>query len=259
MTNLPLSEVRRRQHHPHLDVDPLYSRLVMRRLSPFMTWFVYNFTPLTANAITLCAIVSGVVASALLLLPTTPTYLSAAFLLQFAYLCDTSDGEVARLRGSASKRGTYYDMLGHILQDRALFVAAALELILLSGFSYPVVLLSLVSVAFTEPFGVHARVIIAGSIDDADPVHGARRPVVRSSGSGLAGNMYYAYRKLAFLWGYPAAMNLFCVSILIDAARFAIFPGAVATALPLLYLVFGPTLVIRQFGNALRLLRVANW
>ena len=54
-------------------------------------------------------------------------------------------------------------------------------------------------------------------------------------------------------------MNLFCVSILIDAARFAMFPGAVATALPLLYLAFGPTLVVRQFGNALRLLRVANW
>ena len=131
--NITLADVRRRQKDPHLAADPTYSTLVMRRISPFLTWFVVRFTPLSADMVTLAAIASGVLAAALLFEPHPAAYFVAVVLLQFSYLCDTSDGEVARIRGTAGKRGSYLDLLGHHIQDRCLWLAASCQLVLLSG------------------------------------------------------------------------------------------------------------------------------
>lgn len=259
MSRLSLAEVRSRQRHPHLSADPFYSRLVMRRISPYVTWAVFNFTPLSANAVTMVAILSGVVAALLFLWPFAPAYLIAVLLLQFAYLCDTSDGEVARLRGSASKRGTYYDLIGHILQDRTLYVVAAVLLMRITGFWGPVVFLMMVCVAFSEPFGINARAVVTGSYDAGDPIHGARRTTTKPAGLGPLQWGYYLYRRVAFIWNYPAAMNLFCLVALIDAARFAIQPGVEPLALPVMYAVFGSSRTVKQFANAVRLLKEADW
>jgi phosphatidylglycerophosphate synthase len=256
---LTLAEVRQRQTHPHLDADPTYATLVMRRVSPYLTWFIVRHTRLSADAVTLGAILSGVVAGGLLLLPHPASYLGAALFLQVAYLCDTSDGEVARLRGTAGRRGAYLDLIGHHIQDRALWLAAAYELILLSAMAPGVVAIVMFSLAFAHPFAIQARSQAMRSVDPDDPVHGKRRPVVAPARATPLSLAYYAYRRVAFLWNYPAAMNLFCVAILADAVRFAVVPGTAPLALPLLYLVFGPTRALRQFGNAVRLFRAPDW
>lgn len=256
---ITLAEVRRRQKDPHLAADPTYSTLVMRRISPFLTWFVVRFTPLSADMVTLAAIASGVLAGISLFAPHSASYVAAIVLLQFAYLCDTSDGEVARIRGTAGKRGAYLDLLGHHIQDRCLWLAAGYQLVVLSGMAPAMIALVLFDLAFTNPFGIQARSYVLGTVDLEDPVHGIHRAVARPVGTSPVSLAYYLYRRIAFLWNYPAAMNLFCIAILADAGRFATIPGAQPLVLPLLYLAFGPTLAVKQFGNALRLLRRANW
>jgi hypothetical protein len=257
--SITLAEVRRRQKHPHLAADPTYSTLVMRRLSPFLTWFVVRFTPLGADVVTLVAIASGVLAGILLFEPLPATYFAAAVLLQFAYLCDTSDGEVARIRGTASKRGTYYDLLGHHIQDRVLWIAAGYDLIVLSNMAPPVIVVVLVSIAFPDPFGLRARSHVLRAVDPEDPVHGIHRPITPPQRKAAGPILYYLYRRTAFLWNYPASMNLFCLAILADVGRFLAIPGSLPLVLPLLYLAFGTTRVAKQFGNALRLLRSSDW
>ena len=257
--NITLADVRRRQKDPHLAADPTYSTLVMRRISPFLTWFVVRFTPLSADMVTLAAIASGVLAAALLFEPHPAAYFVAVVLLQFSYLCDTSDGEVARIRGTAGKRGSYLDLLGHHIQDRCLWLAASCQLVLLSGMAPAMVALVLFSIAFTNPFGIQARSYVLHTVDLEDPVHGIHRGVVRPGSITPVSLVYYLYRRIAFLWNYPAAMNLFCIAILADAGRFAAIPGAQPLVLPLLLLGFGPTRAAKQFGNAFRLLRRANW
>jgi hypothetical protein len=256
---ITLAEVRSRQKHPHLAADPTYSTLVFRRISPFMTWFVVRFTSISADTITFMAIATGSLAGLLLFAPHPAAYFGAAVLLQFAYLCDTSDGEVARIRGTAGKRGSYLDLLGHHIQDRCLWMVAGYELVLLSGTAPAMIALVLFSIAFTNPFGIQARSYVLRTVDLEDPVHGIHRAVVRPGRLTPAAVVYYLYRRIAFLWNYPAAMNLFCIAILADAVRFAAMPGAQPLVLPLLYLVFGPTRAVKQFANAFRLLRRAHW
>jgi hypothetical protein len=257
--DISLAEVKRRQSHPHLAADPTYSTLVMRRISPLLTWLVVRFTPLSADAVTIGAIASGIGAALLLLVHAAPAYAAAALVLQFAYLCDTADGEVARLRGTAGKRGTYLDLIGHNLQDRALWLVSGYLLLEWSGMAPAMIVVVLVSIAFADPFGIQARSYALRTVDLEDAVHGIHRPVQAPERLSLPSAAYYAYRRVAFLWNYPASMNLFCLAILSDAVRFVATPGASPLVVPMLYLVFGTTRAAKQLANALRLLRRANW
>ena len=208
--NITLAEVKQRQKDPHLAADPTYSTLVMRRISPLLTWFVVRFTAISADMVTFGAIASGALAGILLVVVHPAAYLASALLLQFAYLCDTSDGEVARIRGTAGKRGSYLDLLGHHIQDRALWLVAGYQLVVLSGMAPAMMALVLFSIAFTNPFGIQARSYVLRTVDLEDPVHGIHRGVARPARISPLTLTYYLYRRVAFLWNYPAAMNLFC-------------------------------------------------
>jgi len=254
-----LAYVKGRQMDAHLAADPTYATLVMRRISPYLTWLIVRFTPISADMITWGSIVSAVAAAALLLYPSAPSFLAAVVLLQLSYLFDVSDGEVARIRGTAGKRGAYLDLVGHHIQDHCLWLAAGYQLASLSAMNPYVIAVVLLSIAFADPFGIQARSCVLGTVDLEDPVHGIHRTVTLPERMSLTSLAYYSYRRGAFLWNYPAAMNLFCVAILADAGRLAVMPGVQPLLLPLLYLVFGPTRAAKQLANAFRLLRRVHW
>ena len=77
-------------------------------------------------------------------------------------------------------------------------------------------------------------------------------------GAGPRAWLGHAYRRISFLWNYPASMNLFCVALAIDAARLlAGEPGPLAV--PITFLVFGTTLAAKQVAHAARLLVRTDW
>lgn len=257
--SISLREVRDRQSHPHLSEDSAYAALVMRRISPLLTWLVVRYTPLSANSVTSGAIVSGVAAALLLFVPGAVPCLAAVALLQFGFLCDVADGEVARIRGTASRRGQYLDLIGHAFQDRSVYVASAYLTIVATGYAPAAIVLVLIALVFTHPFGIYARGTVLGALNvKDDATHGIRRPVVAPRRWTPATVLYYGYRRAAFLWNYPASMNLFCLAILGDAVRFGMGAGG-PLILPAFYLVFGPTRSFKQIANALRLLRSREW
>ena len=158
--------------------------------------------------------------------------------------------------GSAGKRGTYLDLIGHVLQNRALYAGATVSLLAVTDRAPWAIATGLVTLAFAMPFGHYARMQIAGTPAE-NPEHGARQ-AVRPAGPGMLGAVRQVYRRLSFLWNYPASMNLFCLALLLDVVRFA--SGATgALAIPILLVLFGPSLALKQILHAVLLLRRRNW
>jgi phosphatidylglycerophosphate synthase len=251
---LTLATVRRLgQGDAHLDADPTYARLVMRRISPWVTYFVVRHTRLSADAVTLLAIGCGIAGGLLTAGGTAEAYLAAIGLLQLAYLLDVADGEVARVRGTAGKRGTYLDLVGHFLQNRALYAGSTFALIEMTGFAVWAIALALVGVGLASPFGEQARNHVLGLSGGASP-HGARSGPESSPPFGL----YGVYRRLSFVWNYPASMNIFCVALALDVARI-VFGAPDPLVLPIFAGAFVLTLSVKQLANALRLLRPSLW
>src|SRR5258707_1360239 len=71
-------------------------------------------TRVTANQITLLWGFLGLVAVIGLAWPSQNVRIGAAVLLEFSYLLDFVDGEVARLQHRTSKRGFFYDLSGPV-------------------------------------------------------------------------------------------------------------------------------------------------
>ena len=247
------------QDHPHLEADPTYARLVMRRVSPPVTYAIVRWTSLSADSVTGLAIGSGFIAAALVVTGHPIAFVAAAILLQLSYLFDTVDGEVARVRGTAGRRGTYLDLVGHVLQNRALYAACAY--ILLEATDYPgwALAISFAGLAFASAFGEQARAQVVGSSAGLPSAHGARVAGRRPSSRQPAAGLYSVYQRLAFVWAYPASMNLFSVALITDAATMSVGLSAAPVVLPAFTAAFLATLAIKQLVNALRLLDRRLW
>lgn len=161
---ISLAEARRRdQGHAHLDADPTYARVFVRKVSPAISWAIVRFSPLSADAVTGLGMVLGTVAGILIVTAHPGGYVLAIALLQLAYLLDVADGEVARIRGTAGRRGRYLDLIGHFIQNRALYIGAGFVLVRSAEGAPWALLVAFVAVAFSPPFGVFARQHVLGS------------------------------------------------------------------------------------------------
>jgi phosphatidylglycerophosphate synthase len=258
---LTLEVVRDRgQGDRHLVADPTYARILMRRISPYLTLLIARHTRLSADAITSLSILAGLGAAIAIVVPSAAFYLLAMLLLQIAYLLDVVDGEVARVRGSAGLRGTYLDLVGHFLQNQAWYAATGYVLVIATAAAPWAIGLALVGVAFSSPFGIQARLHVLGTRPSAaETTHGRLSPEPLTQGASLASLIYWLYRRIAFLWNYPASMNLFCIALLADAVRMTASEGARPLILPLFAACFTGTLAAKQVANALRILATESW
>ena len=101
-------------------------RYVMPRISVRVTQWILNHAPtVTPNQLTVVSGVFGLVAGALLLIPTGIAPAVAAFLVyQLHILFDYVDGELARVKDMASPLGAYYDlMVGRLTKPVVLYSA----------------------------------------------------------------------------------------------------------------------------------------
>ncbi len=92
----------------------LMVRYFLRDAALPMTWLLLH-TPVTANQVTLAALVIGALAGFFLGLPGTGAFVAGALLLQFWYYLDHVDGQIARYRGTAGLTGRFFDFLMHHL------------------------------------------------------------------------------------------------------------------------------------------------
>jgi phosphatidylglycerophosphate synthase len=259
LAHLTVAQARQRgQGSAHLEADPTYARTVMRRISPYVTFTIVRFTPLSADAVTALSIISGIAGGILTAIPSLAGVLAALALLQLAYLLDVVDGEVARVRGTSGKRGTYLDLIGHFVQNRALYGGSAFALIILANYAPWAIVIALLGVAFATAFGEQSRMQVLGHGAVSSP-HGSRVTGADPMPRSLPARLHWFYRQVAFLWNYPASMNLFCIALSIDAVRMLVNAADPPVALPVFAGGFVLTLALKQLLNALRLLGRSPW
>jgi phosphatidylglycerophosphate synthase len=113
VNRLPLAEMERLCQKPeHRRIGNWMARRVARPAALRITWLIAPYG-VTAHATTLLAWAVGIAAAAQFAIGTPTAWLCAAITLQLWYLLDHVDGQLARLRGTASLDGVQLDYLMH--------------------------------------------------------------------------------------------------------------------------------------------------
>lgn len=99
---------------PRINYDTWYGRHIARKISRYITWLFLQ-TNITANGVTLLFMIFGVLLCAFFLFGDSRFNLIGIILLNFWYILDHSDGEVARYRNQSSLTGLYLDCMTHYI------------------------------------------------------------------------------------------------------------------------------------------------
>ena len=82
-------------------------------------------TSLTPNHLTLISTVAGLAAAWCISFPAAAFSVAAAVLIVVKDIFDSADGQLARAKNSGSRRGRFYDSLGDVIVNAALFTGIA--------------------------------------------------------------------------------------------------------------------------------------
>ena len=142
--------------------SPTITDIPYRAVSIFPSIWLAR-TRVTANQITLLWGFLGLIAVTGLAWPSQAVRIGAAVLLEFSYLLDFVDGEVARLQHRTSKRGFFYDLSAHGLIKAGLFLAVGYHVNTSVGGSVYLILAFLACVTISNAnslpfFAAHAGV-----------------------------------------------------------------------------------------------------
>ena len=118
--NENIQELRKICQLPRREVDTWHGRHVCRPFSIYITR-VAILLGISANTVTLIFFIIGLLACFFFMLGTGLGFLVGALTLQFWYLMDMVDGEVARYRKETSATGSYFDKMGHYAVNASIF------------------------------------------------------------------------------------------------------------------------------------------
>ena len=89
-----------------------YGRFFVWKISAPITYLLVR-TPISANQVTVIQEIIGTIGAIMLAVPSIKIMLLGIFLIQFGFILDCVDGEVARYKGQCSVRGVFLDLIGH--------------------------------------------------------------------------------------------------------------------------------------------------
>ena len=89
-----------------------YGRFFVWKISAPITYLLVR-TPISANQVTVIQEIIGIIGAIMLAVPSIKIMLLGIFLIQFGFILDCVDGEVARYKGQSSVRGVFLDLIGH--------------------------------------------------------------------------------------------------------------------------------------------------
>ena len=193
---------------------PRYAVLITHNISIHLVRLLSR-TPITPNQVTLLSVLMGILSGLSFSQYSPLRYLLGAILLEFYYVLDASDGQLARIKNQSSLTGAYFDYISNHIIHSLVFLSIGYGL-----FCYTSSILYLIS-------GISA----AWGILFMYGVHDARYSVLYNSGKSLSegGNQDIPIRQMAkpsfakkafifmhCLCRYPTIMNLITVFSLIN-------------------------------------------
>lgn len=109
-----IRELRKICQDPKKETGSKFCNLWYRPITIYLTK-LFLYTPITANQVTMLSILSGVFGGFFLILSDNLFDIIGILLLQFYWLLDHVDGEIARYRKSGSLTGEYIDFAAHYM------------------------------------------------------------------------------------------------------------------------------------------------
>ncbi len=210
-------------------------------------------TSVTANQVSFAMIVTGMISTLFFLSPSPGMFLAGAILLQFWYILDCMDGEVARYRylqktGACMKKegsvtGMYFDIINHYIVNLLVPGMLGLGLFYRTGVSLFAglgIVAALGQVLMLAMQDARNRALLTylrefSRIEVMKP-----QPVDLSDNKKRKGMAQRAFSALHYTMTYPTVMNLTLITAMLDLA----FPAIPWRALLLLYLAIGSALVV---------------
>jgi CDP-alcohol phosphatidyltransferase len=257
-----------------------YAKLV-RRLSIRFTWVLLH-TRLSANQVTVGAVLVGMAGAALLVWSDFWPLLAALVLLQLSFVLDYTDGEIARYqaleRGEAPNAGgAFLDWIGHYYVPATMTAALAYGAFTVSGRDW--LLLAALIVIFSllrAPYSARDHVLL-GLLRDRPELarsEGFSRAVLarqggdpelidleadyerRRAGAGGRGPLWRRHTNLGQVLVFPGFVNLVSLAVIVDLLVSGLngqYPGAnEALARTLLVAALGLVHVLHQLRAAVQ-------
>ena len=123
-----LHEVRDIYLRSRKERDDFWTDRVSRPPAALLVWWVKD-TAVTPNRITLVSLGVGLIAAAMFVLcPGRLGLLAAGLMVQLGYVLDCADGQLARLRGTATALGAQLDFVTDAIKAPALLAGVTLRL-----------------------------------------------------------------------------------------------------------------------------------
>jgi phosphatidylglycerophosphate synthase len=260
------------------DFRSAYAKPV-RKLSIRFTWLLLH-TRLSANQVTVLAILVGVAGAMLLAWTDFWPLLLGALLLQLSFVLDFSDGEIARYQAGAGRTttnagGAFLDWIGHYYVPATMIAALAYGAFTVDGRDWLllaalVIVFSLVRIAYSARdhvlLGLYRddpelrgssdflRAVLArqgGDPEQLDLDADYRRRRAGTSGRGL---LWRRHTNLGQVLVFPGLVNLVTLAVAIDLVASGLggdYPGAnETTARTLLIAALGIVHVLHQLRAA---------
>jgi hypothetical protein len=255
-----------------------YARLV-RRLSIRFTWLLLH-TRLSANQVTVLAILCGLVGGALLAWSDFWPLVAGIVLLQLSFVLDFSDGEVARYKAlerasEPNAGGAFLDWIGHYYVPATMTAALAYGASNVSGRDWLlgvalVVVFSLVRIGYSARDHVllglfrdrpelrdspeFLRAVLARQGGDPELVDLEADRRRRREGAGGRGFLWRRYTSLGQMLVFPGFVNLVSLAVLVDLTVSGLegdYPGAdAALARTVLLVALGVVHLLHQLRAA---------
>lgn len=195
-----------------------YGYYFIRPLSIYLTYLALRLG-LTANQVTVLQTIAGFMGAACLAFPSAAMAMAGILLLQFGFVLDNVDGEVARYRKQVSITGKFLDVIGHELVVPSMYFGLGIGAYFRLGHFESIVfgfLAGLFSLRLDVAAMYHeAAQLIETKLDQSYNYYSALQ-------FGEAPKLYRrknepsAIRMLYALFAYPAIMNIITMLLVVD-------------------------------------------
>ena len=213
----------------------------IRRISIRITWLLLH-TRLSANQVTVLAIVLGIAGGLLLAWSDFWPLVVALVLLQLAFVLDYSDGEIARYQAAEKRRapdagGAFLDWVGHYYVPATMTAALAYGTVQVTGRDWLLlaalaIVFSLVRIAYSARDHVllglfrdrpelrqsaeYLRAVLARQGGDPESIDVETGYSERRAGVGGSGPLWRRQTNLGQVLVFPGFVNLVSLAVIVD-------------------------------------------
>ena len=197
-----------------------YARFFVWKISSPITYLLVR-TPISANQITVIQEIIGIIGAIMLAVPSIKIMLLGIILIQFGYILDCVDGEVARYKGQSSVRGVFLDLIGHQIVIPFYIFFTSLGVFVRTG-QLDVLIVGFLGALFIIPTERLALLSVINSMVEKKDNRNYSSNVIGSDELEIPDNNLTIQKRSGLLWtikkkwSYPDSMNMLTLFVIAE-------------------------------------------